>query len=220
MSFNPIGENTLSNIKFIARNELAHCGLTFKDVKFELIDKDWRVEATIEQTLDKLVIGYDESGLRFKNLSYKLEVHYVYLNYKKENEQYYHILQVNNTIKKIKNRILKFLCEVSYHSELTDILSYQNIDNLRTLCNNVYVIYRKDRNFEIQLIKDNYTVFSTIYLKVNTNGKYTLKWTIEEQNSLTDIVQTQQENTTLISCIVLLKTLLGRKGLKYSNENS
>lgn len=219
MMFNPLGENTVSNIKFIARNELAHCGLTFKDVKFEIMGNDWRIEAIIEQTLDKLVIGYDESGLRFKNLAYKLEVHYVYLNNKKENEQYYHILQVNNTIQKIKNRILKFLCETSYHSELTDILSYQNIDNLRILCNNVYVIYKKDRNFEIQLINDNYTVVATIYLKVKTNGKYTLKWTIEEQNGLTDIIKTQQENTTLISCIVLLKTLLGRKGLIYS-ENS
>lgn len=219
MMFNPLGENTVSNIKFIARNELAHCGLTFKDVKFEIIDDDWRIEATIEQTLDKLVIGYDESGLRFKNLAYKLEVHYVYLNNKKENEQYYHVLKVNNTIQKIKNRILKFLCELSYHSELTNILSYQNIDNLRILCNNVYVIYKQDKNFEIQLINENYNVFATIYLKVKTNGKYTLKWTIEEQNGLTDIIKTQQENTTLISCIVLLKTLLGRKGLIYS-ENS
>lgn len=137
-----------------------------------------------------------------------------------EDEQDYHILQVNNTIQKIKNRIIKFLCEVSYNSELTDILSYQNIDNLRTLCNNVYVIYKKDRKFEIQLINENYTVVATIYLKVKNNGKYTLKWTIEEQNGLTDIIKTQQENTTLISCIVLLKTLLERKGLKYSNENS
>ena len=219
MEFDCLGQNTLGNIKFIAKNELAYCGLTFKDVKFEIMGTDWRVEAIIEQTLDKLVIRYDESGLRFKNLAYKLEVHYVYLNNKQENEQYYHMLKLNHTIQKIKNRILKFLCEISYHSELTNILSYQNIDNLRTLCNNVYVIYKKDRNFEIQLINENYTVVATIYLKVKINEKYTLKWTIEEQNNLTDIIKTQQENTTLISCIVLLKTLLGRKGLKYS-ENS
>jgi hypothetical protein len=68
-------------------------------------------------------------------------------------------------------------------------------------------------------MKNDYTIFASIYLRVKKNGKYTLKWTVEEQNNLTDIIQTQQENTTLISCIVLLKTLLERKGLRYS-ENS
>ena len=220
MEFDCLGQNTRSNIKLITRGELAYCGLTVKQIDFINLDSGWKFEMLVDQTQDSLYIIYDRNTFTNMNLYNQIGIYYCYSNFKKENEEYYNKLRENNTIQKIKDRILKFLCDVSYHSELTNILSYQNIDNLRLLGKNVYVIYEKDNNFTIQLMKENYTIFASIHLRVKKNGKYTLKWTIEEQNNLTDIIQIQQENTTLVSCIVLLKTLLTRKGLKYSNENS
>lgn len=219
MEFDYLGQNTRSNIKLITRGELAYCGLTIKQIDFINLDNGWKFEMLVDQTQDSLYIIYDRNTFSNMNLYNQIGVYYCYSNFKKENEEYYNKLKENNTIQKIKDRILKFLCDVSYHSELITILSYQNIDNLRLLCKNVYVIYEKDNNFTIQLMKEDYTIFASICLKVKKNGKYTLKWTIEEQNNLTDIIQTQQENITLVSCIVLLKTLLERKGLKFS-ENS
>lgn len=219
MEFDCLGEITRGNIKLITRGELAYCGLTIKQVEWIPLDNGWKFEMLVDQTQDNLYIIYDRNTFINMNLYNQIGIYYCYSNFKKENEEYYNKLRENNTIQKIKDRILKFLCDVSYHSELTNILSYQNIDNLRLLGKNVYVIYEKDNNFTIQLMKENYTIFASIHLRVKKNGKYNLKWTVEEQNNLIDIVQTQQENTTLVSCIVLLKTLLERKGLKYS-ENS
>ena len=219
MEFDYLGQNTRSNIKLITRGELAYCGLTIKQIDFINLDNGWKFEMLVDQTQDSLYIIYDRNTFTDMNLYSQIGVYYCYSNFKKGNEKYYDKLRENNTIQKIKDRILKFLCNVFYHSELTNILSYQNIDNLRLLCKNVYVVYEKDNYFVIQLMKNDYTIFASIYLRVKKNGKYTLKWTVEEQNNLTDIIQTQQENTTLISCIVLLKTLLERKGLRYS-ENS
>ena len=219
MEFDYLGQNTRSNIKLITRGELAYCGLTVKQIDFSNLDNGWKFEMLVDQTQDSLYIIYDRNTFTNMNLYNQIGVYYCYSNFKKENEEYYNKLIENNTIQKVKDRILKFLCDVSYHSELTNILSYQNIDNLRLLCKNVYVIFEKDNNFTIQLMKEDYTIFANIYLRVKKNGKYTLKWTVEEQNNLTNIIQTQQENTTLVSCIVLLKTLLERKGLRYC-ENS
>lgn len=219
MEFDCLGQNTRSNIKLITRGELAYCGLTVKQIDFINLDSGWKFEMLVDQTQDSLYIIYDKNTFTNMNLYNQIGVYYCYSNFKKENEKYYDKLKENNTIQKIKDRILKFLCGVAYHSEITNILSYQNIDNLRLLCKNVYVNYEKDNNFNIQLMKEDYTIFASIQLRIKNNGKYTLKWTIEEQNNLTDIIQTQQENTTLVSCLVLLKTLLTRKGLKYS-ENS
>jgi hypothetical protein len=219
MEFDCLGQNTKSNIKLIVRNELAHRDLTIKQINFINLDNGWKFEMIVDQTQDSLYVIYDRNTFSDMNLYNHIGVYYCYSNFKKENEEYYNKLRENNTIQKVKDRILKFLCDVSYHSELTNILSYQNIDSLRLLCKNVYVIFEKDNNFTIQLMKEDYTIFASIHLRVKKNGKYTLKWTIEEQNNLTDIIQTQQENTTLISCIVLLKTLLERKGLRYC-ENS
>lgn len=219
MEFDYLGQNTRSNIKLITRGELAYCGLTVKQIDFINLDNGWKFEMLVDQTQDSLYIIYDRNTFTNMNLYNQIGVYYSFSYYKKEHEKYYNKLRENDTIQKIKNRILKFLCDVAYHSELTTILSYQNIDNLRLLCKNVYVIYEKDNNFTIQLMKNDYTIFASIYLRVKKNGKYTLKWTIEEQNNLTDIIQTQQENTTIVSCIMVLKTLLKRKGLKYS-ENS
>lgn len=219
MEFDYLGQNTRSNIKLITRGELAYCGLTVKQIDFINLDNGWKFEMLVDQTQDSLYVIYDKNTFSSMNLYNHIGVYYCYSNFKKGNEKYYDKLRENNTIQKIKDRILKFLCDVSYHSELITILSYQNIDNLRLLCKNVYVIYEKDNNFTIQLMKEDYTIFASIHLRVKKNGKYTLKWTIEEQNNLIDIIQTQQENTTLISCIMILKTLLERKGLKYS-ENS
>lgn len=219
MEFDYLGQITRGNINMIIRSELVHCNLTVKQINFINLDNGWKFEMLIDQTQDSLYVIYDKNTFSSMNLYNHIGVYYCYSNFKKGNEKYYDKLRENNTIQKIKDRILKFLCDVSYHSELITILSYQNIDNLRLLCKNVYVIYEKDNNFTIQLMKNDYTIFASIYLRVKKNGKYTLKWTVEEQNNLTDIIQTQQENTTLISCIVLLKTLLERKGLRYS-ENS
>lgn len=219
MEFDCLGEITRGNIKLITRGELAYCDLTVKQINFINLDNGWKFEMLVDQTQDNLYIIYDRNTFSNMNLSYHIGVYYCYSNFKKENEKYYDKLKENNTIQKIKDRILKFLCGVAYHSEITNILSYQNIDNLRLLCKNVYVIHEKDNKFNLQLMKADYTIFASIYLRVKNNGKYTLKWTIEEQNNLIDIVQIQQENTTLVSCIMLLKTLLERKGLKYS-ENS
>lgn len=219
MEFDYLGQNTRSNIKLIIRGELAYCGLTIKQIDFINLDNGWKFEMLVDQTQDSLYVIYDRNTFSDMNLYNQIGVYYCYSNFKKENEEYYNKLRENDTIQKIKNRILKFLCDVSYHSELTTILSYQNIDNLRLLCKNVYVIFEKDNNFIIQLMKKDYTIFASIYLKVKKNGKYTLKWTVEEQNNLIDIIQTQQENTTLVSCVMILKTLFERKGLKYS-ENS
>lgn len=219
MEFDCLGQHTRSNIKLIIRGELAYCGLTIKQIDFINLDNGWKFEMLVDQTQDSLYIIYDRNTFSNMNLYNQIGVYYCYSNFKKENEEYYNKLRENNTIQKVKDRILKFLCDVSYHSELTNILSYQNIDSLRLLCKNVYVIFEKDNNFTIQLMKEDYTIFASIHLRVKKNGKYTLKWTVEEQNNLTDIIQTQQENIILISCIVLLKTLLERKGLKY-NENS
>ena len=219
MEFDVLGQNIKSNIKLITRGELAYCGLTIKQINFINLDNGWKFEMIVDQTQDSLYVIYDRNTFTDMNLYNQIGVYYCYSNFKKENEKYYDKLRENNTIQKIKDRILKFLCDIAYHSELTNILSYQNIDNLRLLCKNVYVIFEKDNNFIIQLMKEDYTIFASIYLRVKNNGKYTLKWTVEEQNNLTDIIQTQQENTTLISCIVLLKTLLERKGLRYC-ENS
>ena len=215
MEFDVLGQNIKSNIKLITRGELAYCGLTIKQIDFINLDNGWKFEMIVDQTQDSLYVIYDRNTFTDMNLYNQIGVYYCYSNFKKENEKYYDKLRENNTIQKIKDRILKFLCDIAYHSELTNILSYQNIDNLRLLCKNVYVIFEKDNNFIIQLMKEDYTIFASIYLRVKNNGKYTLKWTVEEQNNLTDIIQTQQENTTLISCIVLLKTLLERKGLRY-----
>ena len=220
MEFDCLGQNTRSNIKLITRGELAYCGLTVKQIDFINLDSGWKFEMLVDQTQDSLYIIYDKNTFTNMNLYNQIGVYYCYSNFKKENEKYYDKLKENNTIQKIKDRILKFLCGVAYHSELLNMLSHQNIDSLRLLCKNVYVNYEKDNNFTIQLMKEDYTIFASIYLRIKKNGKYTLKWTVEEQNNLIDIVQTQQENTTLVSCIVLLKTLLKRKGLKYSNENS
>lgn len=219
MEFDYLGQNTRSNIKLIIRRELAYCGLTIKQIDFINLDNGWKFEMLVDQTQDSLYVIYDRNTFSDMNLYNQIGVYYCYSNFKKENEEYYNKLRENDTIQKIKNRILKFLCDVSYHSELTTILSYQNIDNLRLLCKNVYVIFEKDNNFIIQLMKKDYTIFASIYLKVKKNGKYTLKWTVEEQNNLIDIIQTQQENTTLVSCVMILKTLFERNGLKYS-ENS
>ena len=49
--------------------------------------------------------------------------------------------------------------------------------------------------------------------------KRIVKFNIKKSHIDYKYIQTQQENTTLVSCVVLLKTLLERKGLKYS-ENS
>lgn len=219
MKFDCLGEITRSNIKLITRGELAYYGLTIKQIDFINLDNGWKFEMLIDQTQDSLYVIYDRNTFTDMNLYNQIGVYYCYSNFKKENEKYYDKLRENNTIQKIKDRILKFLCDVAYHSELTTIINYQTIDNLRLLCKNVYVIYEKDNNFIIQLMKEDYTIFASIYLRVKNNGKYTLKWTVEEQNNLIDIIQTQQENTTLVSCIVLLKTLLERKGLRYC-ENS
>jgi hypothetical protein len=219
MEFDSLGQVTRGNINMIIRSELVHCNLTVKQINFINLDNGWKFEMLIDQTQDSLYVIYDKNTFSSMNLYNHIGVYYCYSNFKKGNEKYYDKLRENNTIQKIKDRILKFLCDVSYHSELITILSYQNIDNLRLLCKNVYVIYEKDNNFTIQLMKDDYTIFSSIYVKVKNNGKYSIKWTIEEQNNLTNIIQTQQENTTLVSCVVLLKTLLERKGLKYC-ENS
>ena len=219
MEFDYLGQNTRSNIKLITRGELAYCGLTVKQIDFSNLDNGWKFEMLVDQTQDSLYIIYDRNTFTNMNLYNQIGVYYCYSNFKKENEEYYNKLIKNNTIQKVKDRILKFLCDISYHSELTTIINYQTINNLRLLCKNVYVIFEKDNNFTIQLMKEDYTIFSSIYVKVKNNGKYSIKWTIEEQNNLTNIIQTQQENTTLISCIVLLKTLFDRKGLKYS-ENS
>lgn len=219
MEFDCLGQNTRSNIKLITRREFAYCGLTLKQVEWIPLDNGWKFEMLVDQTQDSLYIIYDRNTFTNMNLYNQIGVYYCYSNFKKENERYYDKLRENNTIQKIKDRILKFLCDVAYHSELTNSLSYQNIDNLRLLCKNVYVIFEKDNNFIIQLMKENYTIFASIYLRVKQNRKYILKWTVEKQNNLTDIIQTQQENTTLVSCIILLKTLLERRGLKYS-ENS
>lgn len=219
MEFDCLGQNTKSNIKLITRGELAYCGLTIKQMDFINLDNGWKFEMIIDQTQDSLYVIYDRNTFSDMNLYNQIGVYYCYSNFKKENEKYYDKLKENNTIQKIKNRILKFLCDISYHSELTTIINYQTIDNLRLLCKNVYVIYEKDNNFIIQLMKEDYTIFASIYLKVKKNGKYTLKWTVEEQNNLTNIIKTQQENTTLVSCVMVLKTLFERKGLKYS-ENS
>lgn len=219
MRFDYLGQNTRSNIKLITRGELAYCGLTVKQIDFSNLDNGWKFEMLIDQTQDSLYIIYDRNTFTNMNLYNQIGVYYCYSNFKKENEKYYDTLRENNTIQKIKDRILKFLCDISYHSELTTIINYQTIDNLRLLCKNVYVIFEKDNNFIIQLMKDDYTIFASIYLRVKKNGKYILKWTVEEQNNLTNIIQTQQENTILVSCIRVLKTLFERKGLKYS-ENS
>lgn len=219
MEFDYLGQITRGNINMIIRSELVHCNLTVKQINFINLDNGWKFEMLIDQTQDSLYVIYDKNTFSSMNLYNHIGVYYCYSNFKKGNEKYYDKLRENNTIQKIKDRILKFLCDVSYHSELITILSYQNIDNLRLLCKNIYVVYEKDNNFVIQLMKDDYTIFSSIYVKVKNSGKYILKWTIEEQNNLTNIIQTQQENTTLVSCVVLLKTLLERKGLKYC-ENS
>lgn len=219
MEFDYLGQNTKSNIKLITRGELAYCDLTVKHIDWINLDSGWKFEMLVEETQDNIYIIYDRNTFSDMNLFNKIGIYYCYSDFKKENEGYYAKLKENDTIQKIKDRILKFLCNVAYHSELTNILSYQNIDSLRLLCKNVYVIYEKDNNFTIQLMKEDYTIFASLFLRVKNNGKYTLKWTIEEQNNLTDIIQAQQENTILVSCIVLLKTLLERKGLKYS-ENS
>lgn len=219
MEFDYLGQVTRGNINMIIRSELVHCDLTIKHIDWINFENGWKFEMIIDQTQDSLYVIYDRNTFSDMNLYNQIGVYYCYSNFKKENEKYYDKLKENNTIQKIKNRILKFLCDVAYHSELTTIINYQTIDNLRLLCKNVYVIYEKDNNFIIQLMKEDYTIFASIYLKVKKNGKYTLKWTIEEQNNLIDIIQTQQENTTLVSCVMVLKTLFERKGLKYS-ENS
>lgn len=218
MKFDCLGEITRSNIKLITRGELAYYGLTIKQIDFINLDNGWKFEMLIDQTQDNLYVIYDRNTFTDMNLYNQIGVYYCYSNFKKENEKYYDKLRENNTIQKIKDRILKFLCDVAYHSELTTIINYQTIDNLRLLCKNVYVIYEKDNNFIIQLMKEDYTIFASIYLRVKNNGKYTLKWTVEEQNNLTDIIQTQQENTTLVSHVMVLKTLFERKGLKYSEN--
>lgn len=218
MEFDYLGQNTRSNIKLITRGELAYCGLTVKQIDFSNLDNGWKFEMLVDQTQDSLYIIYDRNTFTNMNLYNQIGVYYCYSNFKKENEEYYNKLRENNTIQKVKDRILKFLCDISYHSELTTIINYQTIDNLRLLCKNVYVIYEKDNNFIIQLMKEDYTIFASIYLRVKNNGKYTLKWTVEEQNNLTDIIQTQQENTTLVSHVMVLKTLFERKGLKYSEN--
>lgn len=218
MEFDYLGQVTRGNINMIIRSELVHCNLTVKQINFINLDNGWKFEMLIDQTQDSLYVIYDKNTFSSMNLYNHIGVYYCYSNFKKGNEKYYDKLRENNTIQKIKDRILKFLCDVSYHSELITILSYKNIDNLRLLCKNVYVIYEKDNNFTIQLMKDDYTIFASIYLRVKNNGKYTLKWTVEEQNNLTDIIQTQQENTTLVSHVMVLKTLFERKGLKYSEN--
>ena len=218
MKFDCLGEITRSNIKLITRGELAYYGLTIKQIDFINLDNGWKFEMLIDQTQDSLYVIYDRNTFTDMNLYNQIGVYYCYSNFKKENEKYYDKLRENNTIQKIKDRILKFLCDVAYHSELTTIINYQTIDNLRLLCKNVYVIYEKDNNFIIQLMKEDYTIFASIYLRVKNNGKYTLKWIVEEQNNLTDIIQTQQENTTLVSHVMVLKTLFERKGLKYSEN--
>ena len=214
MEFDCLGQNIKSNIKLITRGELAYCGLTIKQIDVINLDNGWKFEMLVDQTQDSLYIIYDKNTFTNMNLYNQINVYYCYSNFKKENEKYYDKLKENNTIQKIKNRILKFLCDVAHHSELTTIINYQIIDNLRLICKNVYVIYEKDNNFVIQLMKEDYTIFASIYLKVKKNGKYTLKWTIEEQNNLIDIIQTQQENTTLVSCVMILKTLFERKGVE------
>nr|DAX66575.1 MAG TPA: hypothetical protein [Bacteriophage sp.] len=218
MEFDYLGQITRGNINMIIRSELVHCDLTVKHINWINFENGWKFVMKVDQTQDSLYVIYDKNTFSSMNLYNHIGVYYCYSDFKKENEKYYDKLRENNTIQKIKDRILKFLCDVAYHNELTNILSYQNIDNLRLLCKNVYVVYEKDNNFVIQLMKNDYTIFASIYLRVNNNGKYTLKWTVEEQNNLTDIIQTQQENTTLVSCIMLLKTLLERKGLRYSEN--
>lgn len=219
MKFDCLGEITRSNIKLITRGELAYCDLTVNQIDFINLDNGWKFEMLIDQTQDSLYIIYDRNTFTNMNLYNQIGVYYCYSDYKEENTQYYNKLRENNTIQKIKDNILKYLSNSAWNSEFVQIVNKEMLDTLRLLCKNIYVIYEKDNSYILQFMKDDYTIFASIYLKVKYNGKYTLKWTIEEQNNLTDIIQTQQENATLISCIVLLKTLLERKGLKY-NENS
>lgn len=219
MEFDYLGQNTRGNINMIIRSELAHCNLKVKHIDWINFENGWKFVMKVDQTQDSLYVIYDKNTFSSMNLYNHIGVYYCYSDYKKENEKYYDKLRENNTIQKIKDNILEYLSNSAWNSELAQIINKEMLENLRLLCNNIYVIYEKDNSYTLQLMKDYYTIFASIYLRVKNNGKYTLKWTIEEQNNLTNIIQTQQENTTLVSCIVLLKTLLERKGLKY-NENS
>ncbi|QBJ04108.1 hypothetical protein FNU3_64 [Fusobacterium phage vB_FnuS_FNU3] len=219
MEFDYLGQNTRGNINMIIRSELAHCNLKVKHIDWINFENGWKFVMKVDQTQDSLYVIYDKNTFSSMNLYNHIGVYYCYSDYKKENEKYYDKLRENNTIQKIKDNILEYLSNSAWNSELAQIINKEMLENLRLLCNNIYVIYEKDNSYTLQLMKDYYTIFASIYLRVKNNGKYTLKWTIEEQNNLTNIIQTQQENTTLVSCIVLLKTLLERKGLKYS-ENS
>lgn len=219
MEFDYLGEIARGNINMLIRSELVHCGLKVRHIEWINFESGWKFDITVEKTQDKLYVIYDKNTFNSRNLYNHIGVYYCYSEYKEENTQYYNKLRENNTIQKIKDNILKYLSNSAWNSELVKIVNKEMLDILRLLCKNIYVIYEKGNSYILQLMKEDYTIFASIYLRVKNNGKYTLKWTVEEQNNLTDIIQTQQENTTLVSCIVLLKTLLERKGLKFS-ENS
>lgn len=220
MKFDYLGEIARGNINMIIRSKLVHCGLKIRHIDWINFESGWKFDMTVDQTQDKLYVIYDKNTFNSRNLYNSIGVYYCCSDCKEENVQYYNMLRENNTIQEIKDNILKYLSNSAWNSELVKIVNKEMLDTLRLLCKNIYVIYEKGNSYILQLMKEDYTIFASIHLRVKKNGKYTLKWTVEEQNNLTNIIQTQQENTTLISCIVLLKTLLERKGLKYSNENS
>ena len=220
MKFDYLGEIARGNINMIIRSKLVHCGLKIRHIDWINFESGWKFDMTVDQTQDKLYVIYDKNTFNSRNLYNSIGVYYCCSDCKEENVQYYNMLRENNTIQEIKDNILKYLSNNAWNSELVKIVNKEMLDTLRLLCKNIYVIYEKGNSYILQLMKEDYTIFASIHLRVKKNGKYTLKWTVEEQNNLTNIIQTQQENTTLISCIVLLKTLLERKGLKYSNENS
>ena len=219
MKFDYLGEIARGNINMIIRSKLVHCGLKIRHIDWINFESGWKFDMTVDQTQDKLYVIYDKNTFNSRNLYNSIGVYYCCSDCKEENVQYYNMLRENNTIQEIKDNILKYLSNSAWNSELVKIVNKEMLDTLRLLCKNIYVIYEKGNSYILQLMKEDYTIFASIYLRVKNNGKYTLKWTIEEQNNLTDIIQTQQENTILISCIMVLKTLLERKGLKYS-ENS
>lgn len=220
MKFDYLGEIARGNINMIIRSKLVHCGLKIRHIDWINFESGWKFDMTVDQTQDKLYVIYDKNTFNSRNLYNSIGVYYCCSDCKEENVQYYNMLRENNTIQEIKDNILKYLSNSAWNSELVKIVNKEMLDTLRLLCKNIYVIYEKGNSYILQLMKEDYTIFASIHLRVKKNGKYTLKWTVEEQNNLINIIQTQQENTTLISCIVLLKTLLERKGLKYSNENS
>lgn len=219
MEFDYLGEIARGNINMVIRSKLVHCGLKVRHIDWINFESGWKFDMTVDQTQDKLYVIYDKNTFNSRNLYNSIGVYYCYSDCKEENAQYYNMLRENNTIQEIKDNILKYLSNSAWNSELDKIVNKEMLDTLRLLCKNIYVIYEKGNSYILQLMKNDYTIFANIHLRVKNNGKYILKWTVEEQNNLTDIIQTQQENTTLVSCIVLLKTLLERKGLKFS-ENS